>query len=238
MTAPDPHRESHVHSCCEKEEAAAKEPAGACCSGNGDRAREHQPGSDRGAKYFCPMCPGVESERPGSARSAAWRWSAIPRGRKQPPLYTCPMHPEIEQDHPGTCPKCGMALEPKTVAAASATKNAELRDMTRRFWIGAALDTAGFFLAMAHLVPGRAGLGGERCVALDAICAQHAGGACGRAGRFSSAAGTSLVHRHLNMFTLIAMGVGVAWVYSAVVMLAPGLFPAVLSASRKDRHLF
>src|ERR1700677_1948950 len=70
------------------------------------------------------------------------------------PVYTCPMHPEVEQDHPGNCPKCGMTLELKTVTAgADDQENTELRDMTRRFWIGAALALPVFVLAMAHLVP-------------------------------------------------------------------------------------
>jgi hypothetical protein len=82
------------------------------------------------AKYFCPMCPGVESDKPGDCpkcgmaleRNPAWKPTAKT-------IYTCPMHPEIEQDHPGDCPKCGMALEPKTVAAESDVEedNSELR---------------------------------------------------------------------------------------------------------------
>ena len=68
-------------------------------------------------------------------------------------IYTCPMHPQIEQDHPGNCPICGMTLEPKTVMAGSEEDNAELRDMTRRFWIGAALALPVFVLGMAHLFP-------------------------------------------------------------------------------------
>src|SRR5665811_1069227 len=70
------------------------------------------------------------------------------------PIYTCPMHPEVQQDHPGNCPKCGMALEPMSpTAGADNEENAELRDMTRRFWIGAALTLPVFILAMAHLIP-------------------------------------------------------------------------------------
>src|SRR5665213_3502044 len=69
-------------------------------------------------------------------------------------FYTCPMHPEVQQDHPGDCPKCGMALEPMTAATgADDEDNSELHDMTRRFWIGAALALPVFVLAMAHLVP-------------------------------------------------------------------------------------
>src|SRR3989442_7774966 len=68
-------------------------------------------------------------------------------------IYTCPMHPEIEQDHPGNCPICGMTLEPKTQIAGNEEENAELRDMTRRFWIGAALALPVFVLGMAHVFP-------------------------------------------------------------------------------------
>src|SRR3954463_11988521 len=104
----------------------------ACC---GEGEREQPPPA---AKYFCPMCAGVESDKPGTCpkcgmaleRNPAWRPAAKA-------IYTCPMHPEIEQDHPGNCPKCGMALEPKTVAAGNEEENAELRDMTRRLvWGG------------------------------------------------------------------------------------------------------
>src|SRR3954467_14440079 len=70
-----------------------------------------------------------------------------------PGIYTCPMHPEIEQDHPGACPICGMALEPKGVSPRGPEENAELRDMTKRFWWGAAFSLPVFFLAMAHLFP-------------------------------------------------------------------------------------
>ena len=73
---------------------------------------------------------------------------------KSKAIFTCPMHPEVQQDHPGNCPKCGMALEPKTVTSDTGDdENAELRDMTRRFWIGAAMALPVFFIAMAHLIP-------------------------------------------------------------------------------------
>ena len=70
-------------------------------------------------------------------------------------IYTCPMHPQIEQDHPGNCPICGMALEPKNVVAGGEEDNTELRDMTRRFWIGAALGAPGFALAWRTCFPRR-----------------------------------------------------------------------------------
>src|SRR5690606_26380095 len=106
-------------------------------------------------KYFCPMCEGVESDGPGSWPKCGMALERNPTWK--PPtttVYTCPMHPEVEQDHPGNCPKCGMALEPKNIAAGTDDENAELRDMTRRFWIGAALTLPVFVVAMGHLFPG------------------------------------------------------------------------------------
>ena len=88
-------------------------------------------------KYFCPMCEGVESNTPGGCPKCGMALEPNPTFReKAKTIYTCPMHPQIEQDHPGSCPICGMTLEPKNVVANSDDENAELRDMTRRFWIG------------------------------------------------------------------------------------------------------
>jgi P-type Cu+ transporter len=145
-------------------------------------------------------------------------------------IYTCPMHPEVEQDHPGDCPKCGMALELKTVTAGTGEEeNTELRDMTRRLWLGAALTLPVFVLAMAHLIP----------------ALSHKNWVVGNASRwvqlvlstpvvlwagwpFFQRGWRSLVTRHLNMFTLIAIGVGTAFVYSVVAILAPGIFPSAM----------
>ena len=102
---------------------------------------------DGKAFYFCSdRCRQKFQSAPAAARREAEPHSAV--------IYTCPMHPEIRQDHPGACPKCGMALEPvSATAGADEPENSELRDMTRRFWIGAALTLPVFVLAMAHLVP-------------------------------------------------------------------------------------
>jgi Cu+-exporting ATPase len=150
-------------------------------------------------------------------------------------IYTCPMHPEVQQDHPGNCPKCGMTLELKTVTpGADGEESAELRDMTRRFWIGAGLALPVFVLAMAHLVPP---LGRQPWVA----------GNASRWLQFALAtpavwwAGWPLLHRgwrsvvtrHLNMFTLIGIGVGAAFVLSAVAMLTPGVFPSTMQHEGK-----
>ena len=138
-------------------------------------------------------------------------------------IYTCPMHPEIEQDHPGACPICGMALEPKEVGAAP-EDSTELKDMTRRFWIAAVLAVPVFLLAMSHLV-----LAAPSWMASDTsrwIQFLFSTPAVLWAGApFFQRGWRSLRTGHLNMFTLIAMGVGVAYFYSAVAMLWPGIFP-------------
>ncbi|HZP60285.1 MAG TPA: heavy metal-binding domain-containing protein, partial [Opitutaceae bacterium] len=91
-----------------------------------------------GAAYFCPMCPGVESDRPGTCPKCGMALERNPAHAAARTVYTCPMHPQIAQDHPGACPICGMALEPKTVTA-EPEENPEQREMTRRLWVGAAL---------------------------------------------------------------------------------------------------
>jgi Cu+-exporting ATPase len=180
------------------------------------------------AKYFCPMCPGIESEKPGECpicgmaleRNPAW---VAPIAGKT--VYTCPMHPEIEQDHPGDCPKCGMPLEPMTApATGDDEENTELHDMTKRFWVGAVLTLPVFVLAMAHLIPAFAEWSESHAsrwvqFALTTPVVFWAGWPFFRRGW------RSLVTRHLNMFTLIAIGVGAAYVFSAAAMLVPGIFP-------------
>src|SRR5438034_3100182 len=139
-------------------------------------------------------------------------------------IYTCPMHPEVEQYHPGNCPICGMALEPKTPIGHSEEDNAELRDMTRRFWIGAVLSLPVFVLGMAHVFPNApiwVASDGSRW--LQFLLSTPVVLWCGWP--FFVRGWQSIRNGSLNMFTLIAMGVGVAYLYSAAVMLAPGIFP-------------
>ena len=140
-------------------------------------------------------------------------------------IYTCPMHPEIEQEHPGSCPICGMALEPKTVTAE--VDDSEARDMTRRFWIAAVLSLPPLVLAMAHLIPG---FHIDRFIAPKAnqwIQFVFTTPVVIWAGWPLLVRGWNSVRTwHLNMFTLIALGVGMAYAYSVVALLAPGAFPA------------
>ena len=138
-------------------------------------------------------------------------------------IYTCPMHPEIRQIGPGNCPICGMALEPVLVTADEGPSE-ELRDMTRRFWVGLTLALPVFLLEMGghifnigHLIGGTASNWIQLLLATPVVL--WAGWP------FFVRGWHSLVNRSLNMFTLIAMGTGIAWVYSIVATLAPGLFP-------------
>jgi Cu+-exporting ATPase len=138
--------------------------------------------------------------------------------------YTCPMHPEIERDAPGACPICGMALEPKTFSAAAVEDDSELTDMTRRLWIGAALTLPVFLLAMSHLFPNAPKwMSGDISRWLQFILTTPV--VLWAGWPFFVRGWQSLLSRHLNMFTLIAVGVGVAWLYSCVALLFPGLFP-------------
>ncbi len=215
----------------------AKAPAAHSCCHGGDQklpvlAATDEHGHATGAKYVCPMCPGVESDVPAACPKCGMALEpAIPTRPAKRTVYTCPMHPEIEQDRPGNCPKCGMALEPKSVADAEAD-DGELRDMTRRFWIAAALSVPVLVLAMAPMVgmPIHDWLGASVARWLELLLTTpvvlYAGWPLLARGA------RSVVSGHLNMFTLIALGVSVAYVYRLAATLAPGLFPAAF----RDRH--
>ena len=140
-------------------------------------------------------------------------------------IYTCPMHPEVVRDGPGACPICGMALEPRTVAAEEEA-NPELVLMTRRFWVCLALTLPVFLLAMSDMIPGQplqhafsARLLSLAQFALASPVVLWGGWP------FFERGWASLVNRHLNMFTLIAIGTGTAYVYSLAAVLIPGSFP-------------
>jgi len=138
-------------------------------------------------------------------------------------IYTCPMHPEVRQIGPGSCPICGMALEPMLVSLESGP-NEELIDMTRRFWIGLALTVPVFVLEMGGHLFGLTHLIGQRTSNwLQLILATPV--VLWAGWPFFQRGWQSLVNRSLNMFTLIAMGTGAAWLYSMVAVLMPGIFP-------------
>ena len=139
--------------------------------------------------------------------------------------YTCPMHPEIEQDHLGACPKCGMTLERKTIGEEE-HEHGDERSLSRKFWIALVLTIPVVLLAMAHAIPG---------LDIDSIVPKRVGKwiefglttvvVLWAGGFFFTRAWQSIMNRSLNMFTLIAVGVGAAYFYSAVAVVAPGIFP-------------
>jgi len=141
--------------------------------------------------------------------------------------YTCPMHPEVVSDEPGNCPKCGMALEPMQATGGDEEENPALVSMTRRFWVSLALTLPVFVMEMAQHLGGAAllkSLSPRTLVWIQLVLATPVvvwGG-----WPFFQRGWASLVHRSLNMFTLIAIGTGVAWAYSMVAALAPDIFPA------------
>jgi len=193
--------------------------------------REISSHEEEGGLYTCPMHPEVQQDKPGSCPSCGMALESTGVGKAAEVVeYYCPMHPEIVQDHPGSCPKCGMALEPRTVTAEE--DNAELRDMSRRFWISVVLAVPVFIIAMSHdLMPGVAtSLASVKTLQwIEFVLATPVVLWCGLP--FFQRGWASIVNRSLNMFTLIAIGVGVAWTYSVVALLLPGLFPAnMLSA--------
>ena len=176
--------------------------------------------------YVCPMHPEVRQAGPGACPKCGMALepdlSTVPQMRVE---YTCPMHPEIVRDAPGACPICGMALEPRTVGLDEGP-NPELIDMSRRFRIAAILAAPVFLLAMGDMVLGM-GLGGR----LDLRWANWIGLVLSTpvvwwAGwPFFERGLASVVNRSPNMFTLIALGIGAAFIYSAAATVAPGLFP-------------
>ena len=170
--------------------------------------------------HFCgSRCAERFEANPESFLSAAG--PATPTG---PGPYTCPMHPEIVSDEPGPCPICGMALEP--MAPSLDADNPELDDMTRRFKIGLALTLPVFIVAMSEMTPAHALFADipTRVLAwLQLVLATPVVLWCGWP--FLERGAASLRTRNLNMFTLIAIGTGAAWLYSVAAVLAPGLFP-------------
>jgi len=176
----------------------------------------------QGGPHTCPMHPEVRQDGPGACPDCGMSLeSAAPPVRTE---YVCPMHPEVVRAEPGACPICGMALEPRTVTTGQ-EESAELRDMTRRFRVALALTAPLFVLAMADMVPSRPlhGLLAPRLrgfleLALATPVVLWAGWP------FFERMWASFTRR-LNMFTLIGLGTGAAYLYSAVAVLFPSLFP-------------
>jgi P-type Cu+ transporter len=180
----------------------------------------------KSAVYVCPMDPEVRQDRPGPCPKCGMALEPdVPSAPATRIEYTCPMHPEIVRDQPGSCPICGMALEPRT-AVVEEQDNPELVSMTRRFWVSAGLAVLVLALGMSDLIPGQPVQRLLSAHAIGWIQLLLATPVVGWGGwPFFQRGWASLVNRSLNMFTLIAMGTGTAYVYSVIAVLLPGIFP-------------
>jgi len=190
------------------------------------RSQTVQPKQREAANYICPMDPEVSQDHPGACPKCGMALEpAIPTQLATRVEYTCPMHPQIILPVPGSCPICGMALEPRD-AIAEQEENPELADMTRRFWISVALTIPILALAMSDMIPGQPlqNILSPRAIGwIELILATPV---VLWAGWFFFERGwASIVNRSLNMFTLIALGTGTAYVFSVIAVLFPQLFP-------------
>jgi P-type Cu+ transporter len=172
--------------------------------------------------YVCPMDPEVRESKPGPCPKCGM---ALERETLETVEYTCPMHPEIVRNGPGNCPICGMALESRIAAGIHAEDDSELRSMQRRFWVGVALSIPLLAISMGGMAAGSPlhslpeGWMEWLQLALATPVVLWGGWP------FFQRGWASLVNRHLNMFTLIAMGTGTAYLFSLIATLAPGIFP-------------
>jgi len=180
-----------------------------------------------GAAYYCPMCEGVESDKPGACPRCGMALErnpmAPPRNKKA--IYTCPMHPRIEQDHPGNCPLCGMTLEVK--GASVEEENGELKDMSRRLWTAAGFALPILVLAMGEMISAFHGILPRPLVSASAQAALSIPVVWWAGWPLFQRGWASVVNRNLNMFSLIALGVGTAWIYSVAALLLRDSFPPI-----------
>jgi Cu+-exporting ATPase len=226
----DPQRyltQEEPKSCCGSESKHQTEPEPqqhSCCGGHAEHQSEKAPQKGSG-DYICPMCEGVRQSGPGSCPKCGMALEpespALTSSKTQ---YTCPMHPEIIQDEPGDCSKCGMALEAVTVEAEQ--DNGEFKDMLHRFLLGAVLAIPVFLIAMLlDMVPDilPSAVSTRTWYWIEFVLATPVVFWAGWP--FLQRAVASLKTMNLNMFTLIGLGVSVAWTYSVVALLFPGIFP-------------
>jgi Cu+-exporting ATPase len=170
--------------------------------------------------YVCPMDPEVREGKPGACPKCGMALEP------ETVEYTCPMHPEIVRNGPGNCPICGMALEPRVAAGVHEEDDSELRSMQRRLWVGVVLSIPLLAISMGGMASGslfhKLPAGWMEWLQLLLATPVVLWGGW----PFFQRGWASLVNRHLNMFTLIAMGTGTAYLYSVIATLAPGIFPA------------
>src|SRR5215831_9029464 len=178
-------------------------------------------------EYTCPMDPEVVQNGPGACPKCGMALEPMtPPAPATKTEYVCPMHPQIVRDEPGSCPICGMALEPR-VTTLEEEENPELKDMKRRFWVSVALTLPVLFLAMSEMIPGRPVQHALTPRLLTFIQFALATPVVLWGGRpFFERGWASIVNRSPNMFTLIAIGTGAAWLYSVIATFLPDIFPA------------
>jgi Cu+-exporting ATPase len=180
-----------------------------------------------GAIYTCPMDPEVRQQGAGACPKCGMALEPLDVGAALTKTqYLCPMHPEVVSDAPGSCPKCGMALEARTVTLAE-EENPELENMTRRFWVGVILSLPVLIGAMSDMLPGQPLhqlMSPNSLLWFQFILSTPVVVWCGWP--FFQRAWSSVVNRSPNMFTLIGIGVGTAYLYSVVATLLPNLFPS------------
>ena len=219
-----PYDPRHAHGGSSHEPSAVGKVIDPVCGMTVDPATsEHRAEHDGHELYFCSAgCRAKFVANPDKYISEKLKAKAAPAGT----IYTCPMHPEIRQEGPGSCPICGMGLEPETVTA-EALPNHELKDFTRRLWVGAVLTVPVFALEMGgHLTGLMDRIPGQTSNWIQCVLATPV--VLWAGWPFFVRGWKSLLNRSLNMFTLIALGVGAAWIYSVAAVLAPGLFPSAM----------
>jgi len=179
------------------------------------------------ALYTCPMHPEIKESGPGACPKCGMSLEPLmPAVKADAPEYTCPMHPEIIQNQPGSCPKCGMALEP--MIATEDEEDQELTDMSRRFWVSLILSLPLVFITMGELFFQSSLFHWSWRPYLELTLATPV--VLWAGATFFQRGWASVVNRSLNMFTLIALGTGVAYVYSVVAVIFPQIFPAAFKS--------
>ncbi|ACB95462.1 heavy metal translocating P-type ATPase [Beijerinckia indica] len=214
------HGHDHHHEAPSKDGGQMKDPV---CGMSVDphTAKHHAEHSGR-TYYFCSASCETKFRADPGRYIAPQVQAPVPEGT----IYTCPMHPEVRQVGPGSCPICGMALEPVS-AAQEAAPNPELADMTRRFWLALIPTVPVFLIEMGgHFFPIIERIGMQTVNWIELVLATPV--VLWAGWPFFERGWRSVVAHHLNMFTLIALGTGTAWLYSVIATLAPGLFPAAL----------
>ncbi len=209
-----------------------------CCHGEHGPLHQQKDQKKKVQKaYYCPMCEGVESDEPGTCPKCGMALEKSGRPSLGKTIYTCPMHPEVKQNHPGSCPICGMDLEPVRPSGDD-EDGGELKSMTRRLWVSAVLTAPLLLIAMLPMfVPslkhwGEAGWYGVVQLLLSSPVVLWGGWP------FFERGYRSVWTWHLNMFTLIALGTGVAYFYSLLAVFFPHLIPEAFHEHGQAAYYF